>query len=215
MVNRRTLLAAAAWTVASPDAIALPVPRGDRLAFRLIRHGSEIGTHTISFDQRGNALTVHIAVEAAVSLLSVRIVHYTHQATETWQDGKLVALTGATNKNGTPQWMEARRTPEGLLVRGSQTAQYIAPEAAIGTSYWNRRMMDGPMISLEDGVLLHPKVVPSGNENIPLASGATISAEHYNLSGSFNVDVWYDQTNTWAGLALTVADHSNVHYERL
>jgi hypothetical protein len=34
MVNRRTLLAAAAWTAASPDAIALPVPPGDRLAFR-------------------------------------------------------------------------------------------------------------------------------------------------------------------------------------
>ena len=50
---------------------------------------------------------------------------------------------------------------------------------------------------------------------IPLASGGTVQASHYNLSGSFNVDVWYDQMNTWAGLAFTVADGSDVHYERL
>jgi uncharacterized protein DUF6134 len=160
-------------------------------------------------------LTVRIAVEAVVTLLSVPIVRYTHNATETWQDGRLVALSGETNKNGTPQWMQARRTAEGLVVRGSQTTQYIAPESAIGTTYWNRRMMEGPMISLEDGVLLHPKVSPAGTENIQLASGGIIPAEHYNLSGPFSADVWYDRTNIWAGLALTVADRSKIRYERL
>ena len=50
-------------------------------------------------------------------------------------------------------------------------------------------MMEGPMISLEDGVLLHPKVSPAGTENIQLASGGTIPAEHYNLSSPFNADV--------------------------
>jgi hypothetical protein len=29
------------------------------------------------------------------------------------------------------------------------------------------------------------------------------------------VDVWYDETNTWASLAFAVADGSDVHYERL
>ena len=41
---------------------------------------------------------------------------------------------------------------------GSGTEHYIAPEQAIGTTYWNRRMVNGPMISLEDGVLLRPDV---------------------------------------------------------
>ena len=42
-----------------------------------------------------------------------------------------------------------------------------------------------------------------------------IPADHYNLSGAFNIDVWYDRAGTWAGLAFTVADGSTVHYERL
>ncbi len=127
----------------------------------------------------------------------------------------LVGLTGETDKNGRSGWVTARRTGEGLEVAGSQAAPYIAPEAAIGASYWNKRMLDGPMISLEDGVLLRPKVEPLRIEPVQLASGGTVAGEHFNLSGAFNADVWYDRTDAWVGLALTVADGSTVHYERL
>ena len=102
-----------------------------------------------------------------------------------------------------------------LIVEGSQTARYVAPGGAIGTSYWNQRMLEGPMISLEDGVLLRPKVALHRDETIRLASGAPLIADHYALSGAFAVDVWYDTSRTWAGLAFSVADGSTVHYERL
>jgi hypothetical protein len=68
---------------------------------------------------------------------------------------------------------------------------------------------------MEDGVLLRPKIAPLSAETIPLASGGTITALRYDLSGSFNVDVWYDRSDTWASLAFTVADGSEVRYERL
>jgi hypothetical protein len=215
MNGRRAVLMAGAAVVAHRAAAALPVPPDNALAFRLIRHGSDIGRHTLTFERQGDALTVRIAVDALVSLLSIPIVRYTHRAVETWQGDTLVALTGQTNKNGQQEWINARRTSEGMVVAGSKTARYVAPEQAIGTSYWNKRMLNGPMISLEDGVLLRPKVAERQPEAIPLASGGTIPADHYNLSGPFNVDVWYDRTNTWAGLAVAVADGSEIHYERL
>ena len=76
-------------------------------------------------------------------------------------------------------------------------------------------MLDGPMISLEDGVLLSPKVADLRMENVRLASGKIIPADHYNLSGAFDVDLWYDEQRTWAGMAMTVVDGSEVRYERL
>jgi hypothetical protein len=194
---------------------ALPIPPDHALAFRLMRHGNEIGRHTLTFETEGGTLTAQITVDALVSLLSVPLVRYTHRAVETWNGDTLVELTGETDKNGRRGWVNARRSGEGLVVLGSQTARYIAPERAIPTSYWNKRMLDGPMISLEDGVLLHPKVAEPAAETIRLASGGTIAADHYNLSGAFNVDVWYDRTDTWAGLAFSVADGSDVHYERM
>lgn len=197
-------------------AAALPVPPGGTLAFRLIRHGRDIGRHTLSFESQGDALTVRVAVDALASFLSIPIARYKHRVIETWHGGALVGLIGETDKNGQREWVNARRGDEGLVVLGSRTARYVAPEPAFGTSYWNRHMLAGPMISLEDGVQLRPKVaVVRRAAAIRLASGSTIVADHYNLSGAFNVDVWYDQTDAWAGLAFTVADGSNVHYERL
>ena len=172
VIGRRAVLLAGAALAARPTAAALPVPRSTALAFRLVRHGSEIGRHTLTFDPQGDTLTVRVAVDALVTVLSIPIVRYSHRVVETWQGGTLVGLTGDTHKNGHLEWVNARRTGEGLEVTGSKTERYIAPEPAFGTTYWNRRMVDGPMISLEDGVLLRPQVQCTGPETIQLASGA-------------------------------------------
>jgi Family of unknown function (DUF6134) len=217
MIGRRAVLLAGAAVVtrAVSAAVALPVPGGNSLAFRMVRHGSEIGTHALTFTHDGDTVTVRIVVDALVTFASIPIARYSHRGVETWRGATLVELTGETNKNGTRQWVQARRTDDGLVVLGSQTKNYVAPEAAIPTSYWNKRMLDGPMISLEDGVLLSPKIADLQMENVRLASGRVIAADHYNLSGAFAVDLWYDEQRTWAGMAMTVVDGSEVRYERL
>jgi hypothetical protein len=219
MINRRAMLLTGALAAAPlpirPAAAALPVPANATLAFRLIRHDSDIGHHILTFDRKGDTLTVHTEVEALVTLLSIPVVRYRHRVVETWQGDTLTSLAAETDKNGAHEWVKAQRGAEGLVVLGSKTERYVAPEPAGAASYWNKRVLDGPMISLEDGVLLRPKVERRRPDVIPLASGGTISADHYNLSGPFNVDLWYDQTATWASLALTAADGSTVRYERL
>jgi len=194
---------------------ALPVPPAGWLAFRMIRRGSEIGRHTLTFEHQGDTLTVRIAVDALVTLLSIPIVRYRHRLVETWHGNTLSGLVGETDNNGHHSWLNAHRTSEGLVVQGSASGRYVAPENAITISYWNRRLMDGPMIASDDGILLHPRVEMRGAETIRLASGATIAADHYNVSGTFKADVWYERTGPWAGLELLVADGSTVHYERL
>jgi hypothetical protein len=40
---------------------------------------------------------------------------------------------------------EGQRTQEGVVVFGSKTERYVAPEPAGRTSYWIRRLLKGPM----------------------------------------------------------------------
>jgi hypothetical protein len=215
MISRRGALLAAAALAARRATAAPAIPKDAALTFRMVRHGDEIGTHTVTFERAGDALTVHIAVDATVTFVSIPIVRYRHRAVETWQGTTLVGVTGETDKNGQRGWVKAERTDAGLVVTGSQTARYVAGDTAIPTSYWNKRMLSGKMISLEDGVLLSPKVADLRADSIRLASGRMIAANHYALTGAFAVDLWYDTAETWAGMAMTVADGSEVRYERL
>ena len=130
MIARRAVLLAGAAVVtrAVSAAAALPVPSGDSLGFRMVRHGSEIGTHALTFAHDGDALTVRIVVDALVTFATIPIARYSHRGVETWRGATLVDLTGETNKNGSRQWVQARRTDDGLEVLGSQTKRYIAPE---------------------------------------------------------------------------------------
>ena len=214
MIGRRAVLLAAA-AVSARAAAALPVPAGNVLAFRMIRHGSEIGRHTLTFEPRPDRLAVRVEVHAQVTLLSIPIVHYRHTAEERWEGGRLVALAGESDKNGQREWMKATRTTEGLVVLGSRTGHYVAPEPAFGTTYWNRHMVDGPMISLEDGVLLRPTVSLTHGQAVRVASGDTVAADRYALRGAFDADVWYDRREDWVGLAVTAPDGSEIRYERL
>jgi hypothetical protein len=215
MIGRRAMLLAGAGFVARPAAAALPVPPANRLAFAMIRHGNDIGRHIVTFERQGAVLTVRVTVDAQVGIFSIPLVRYTHRVTETWNGDTLVSLTGETDKNGDHEWMNAHRTAAGLEVLGSGTAPYVAPPTAMGVTYWNKHLLEVPMIGMDDGVLLRPKVEFRQAEAIPLAAGGTIDANHYNLSGPFSADVWYDRTDTWAGFAFPIADTSIIHYERL
>lgn len=218
MIGRRDMLWAGlglAVPLATRPAAALPIPSSGRLAFRLSRHGSEIGRETLTFERQGDTLAVRVATDVLVEILSIPVARYTQRGVETWRGDTLISLTGETDKNGHQDWMNARRTSEGLVVSGSGTERYTAPDRTGATTYWNKRTLDAPLISLEDGALLRPKLAVSRSESILAGTAGQIPADRYSLSGPFDIDLWYDLAETLAGVAFTAVDGSIIRYERL
>jgi len=196
-------------------AAALPVPASGALTFRLIRHEDNIGTHSVRFEQQGDTLTIRIDVEVLVKFGPIPLVRYTHHNLEVWENGRLDRIQAATDKNGTKLFVAAHRTEAGLSVVGSAAQTYIAPEDALPTTYWNMHMLSVPMIGTQDGMLVHPRVRDLGTDSVQLAGGSRIPASRYSLRGDLDLDLWYDETRTWAGMEFSVADGSVVHFERL
>ncbi len=211
------VVARRAWGMGGqpPGIASLPVPPSHEIGFQVMRHGTSIGTHTLSFEVNGDQLQVDIAVNVVLHLGPIPIVRYTHRAMETWRDGLLVALAGQTNRNGTELHMSAHRTPAGLLVEGSGTDPYIAPPDALPTTYWNERMLYAPMIGTQDGGLVHPKVTPKGGDAVRLASGRDEPAECFALTGDLSLDLWYTAEGHWVSMRFEAADGSTIKYERL
>ena len=214
-ITRRMLLAGAATVIGGTAHAGLPVPADDRLAFRLMRHGVPIGTHTMTFHRDGDALTVDIAVDVLVKFGPIPFVRYTHRNQESWRRDRLVGFVSQTYRNGTKMHALAHRIDTGVAVDGSGTSPYIAPDNALATTHWNARMLRGPMIGTQDGMLVHPAVSLQPDEKIRLASGEEIPAKHYKLSGDLNFELWYDHDDRWASMRFTVDDGSVISYERL
>ena len=227
VMERRALLAGTLACGAAPirgargdralpsDSSGLPVPSSHALAFRLMRYGSAIGTHTLDFKPRDDTLAVTIAVDVAMSLGPIPLVRYTHRNTEVWRAGRLASLDAETNRNGTQLYMSARRVEAGLRVEGSGTDSYIASEDALPTTYWNAQMLRAPMIGTQDGMLVHPRVTEKPIEPVRLASGAETAARCYSLTGDLDLDLWYDPESHWISMRFVVADGSVISYERL
>jgi len=215
LITRRLLLAGAAAIGTSGARAALPVPSTSTLSFRLMRHGSSIGMHSMTFRRSDDLLTVDISVDVLVKFGPIPLVRYTHHNQERWQRDRLIGFDSRTDRNGTPMYVHARWTGSGLAVEGSGTQPYTAPENALATTHWNARMLRGPMIGTQDGSLMHPVVSIQPEEPVRLASGQSLPAHRYRLSGDLDVELWYDAGNTWAGMRFIADDGSVITYERL
>lgn len=214
--RREILLAGAALTVAGGGAkAALPVPPDRHVAFRIMRHGGSIGTHTLDFRARGDLLDVDIAVDVAVWLGPIPFVRYKHQACETWDGDRLVGLQSHTDRNGRELHMQAARTGMGLSVAGTGTQPYIAPPNAFATTYWRKASLFGPLIGTQDGGLVHPAISQPRVDPVRLASGAETPAHHYVLTGDLALELWYDTQDAWVGMRFEADDGSVISYERI
>ena len=191
------------------------MPPDRRIAFKLIRHGSSIGTHTVEFRADGDTLLVDIAVQVRVWLGPIPIAHYTHHGRETWSGDRLVGVQAHTDRNGRQLNMAAAWNGRGLSVQGSGTSPYMAPIDAYASTYWRKASLFGPLIGTQDGTLNRPSIVQPPAERVRLASGAQTRAQRYVLSGDMDVEVWYDDADAWVGMRFAVDDGSTISYERV
>lgn len=211
MVTRRLLLAGLAALPAAPALAVLPIPPARRLGFRVIRNGSAIGQHLLDFKADGNRLAVRITVELAVGFGPITLYRYRHNATEQWEDGRVIAFQAETNDDGAVATIAMRPRDGVLAVESSQAGAYLAPAGALPATHWNRRMLEGPFINTQTGAVMRPAVTRVGAEPLPWSPNRR--AERIQLSGDVDMETWYDDTPAWMGLRFRGRDGSSIHYE--
>lgn len=214
ILTRRNLLVAAATSSILRGAHAQQsVPEGNRLAFRVVREDSEIGTHVLTFARSSHGLDIDIAVDLAVGFGPLTLFRYTLRGLEQWCDGVIHHVEASTNDNGAQESMRADRDSSGLWVEGSRIARYLAPADALPASHWNMAELRAPWINLQSGQLLRPTVQCVGTSPVALPNGRTEPATEYALSGDAKLNLWYGPDRQWLTLRFVAKDGSRVRYE--
>jgi len=197
----------------TPAGIPVWQPTEDtEIRYNIFRKGKPFGTHVTSFDVSGDGgLEVDHSIELKAKIGPITVYKYSHNATETWQDNRLIALRGETEKNGDDLNVTAAFEGDSLSVSGTNYTGTVEADIVPAT-HWNiRQMFEGGILSTEGGQTLDVVVEELGRETLTIA-GETVEATKFSLASDLTVFLWYDDTGRWVKCAFS-ARGQNIEYE--
>jgi hypothetical protein len=195
---RRGLLGLAALGVSGA---AMAQPAG--YLFRVMREGSQIGMHRVSFTRTEGGLTALTDVAIQVRLMGVTVFRYTHRCEENWAGDRLRALTSHQDRNGKVLDMAARAEGAALLVRSNEGEYRLGQEAA-PLSWWDPRRFNRPLFDSASG-----KPLAAQMARLPQPDGSVI----WRATGEADGEARYGADGRWLSWRTRGDDGSLVVYE--
>lgn len=202
--------AAAAVACSAPRADTILVPPDGDIVFSVLREGTPIGTHRVSFLRSSDTLEVHVDLNLEVKLGFIPLFRYRHNSVEVWRDGRLLSLNAATDDDGEKFVVRGAATPGGFIVDGSM-GTFVAPAEVYPTSYWSEHMIARTtLLDTQRGRLIAVSVAPV----LDLSAVTDLREERrYRLSGDVAGEVGYSAIGAWRSLRF-LAMGSEISYVR-
>jgi hypothetical protein len=201
-----TCLAHSSRAETPADAGAAVAP--EERVFDVTRDGNKIGVETVTLEKAGDTTTVKIKTHISVVVMFIQAYHFAHSAVETWTGGKFVSYKAVTDDNGKHFNVNAVAKDDAVMldVNGDHSK---LPGNTVIASLWSKAFVDQTMLIHPDsGVQLQVKTKDLGEENIDF-HGSQIKAEHYQITGDFERDVWF-KGDELIRFKLIASDHSTI-----
>jgi Family of unknown function (DUF6134) len=184
---------------------------GDVINFKVLRQGSDFGTHSVSFSTLSDGtLKAETRVKLKAGAGPITLFRYSLSAVETWQRGKLVGVAGTVNEDGKAGNVAAVTKDGKLAVNGTVFSGSVTPDI-LPASHWNLAQTRATeLLSTEDGEIIKVKVSKKGEENVKIGK-TSIKATRYLMDSDIDVDLWYDERGRWVKLGFKTRGQ-NIEY---
>lgn len=214
MIGRRAVLGTPFALATGAARAGTSEPANDRLAFSVLRKGSAIGTHGITFKRAGNVLEAHIDVSMSVGIGPITLFRYRMTGVETWREDRFAEIETTTDNDGEKLHVTARRGPAGIVVDSSKLGRATLAADTLPLTHWSIQCMSVPLFNPQDGKPMQLTVKPLGAARVALASGADVDATRFSLTGESTLDDWYNANSVWTALRAVATDGSIIEYRR-
>lgn len=201
--------AAAACGSEAVDPFAL---YGDEIRFEVLRNGTPVGGHTVSFGRQGERITTTTRFEVAVDVLFFTAYRYVYASDATWNGSCLLELKATTDDNGDRTAVSVKREGPRLVVSGPE-GMTSTGLATLPTEHWIYGAVGrDAVINTITGRVNAVEVEPAGAEAVRTADGRAISARRYVYAGELQNEVWYDAEGRWVKMRFPAKDGSTIEY---
>jgi uncharacterized protein DUF6134 len=202
-VTRRRLLGLATTVAAMPLFGPLLCVRADApahrdLRFRVLRNGSPIGEHRVTFRPDGDRLTVETRVEIAVKVLFFTAFRFKHHAEEVWWSGRLVSVTSTTDDNGTLLQVSGVAVADGFRIVGDEGPFLAAPHLLTSNALWNSRIVrEKRLIDVQRGGEIGLVTKRLGDEDVNTSSGTVRASRYHIITPYYAGSIFHDSDGRW------------------
>lgn len=198
MIARRAL----PLLLAAPAALAQS--RAD-YRWRVMRNGTAIGTHDVTFTRRGDDVTALSEIVITPRVMGVVVHRYEHRYTELTRGGRFVQVRSHLNRNGRIVEVEADATADGVMLRGPEGALRM-PRNAAPLSWWEPQRFGGttPLFGTTTG---KPMELRWTREALP--AGGT----RWRTAGEVEAVLQFDAAQRWIAYQVKGDDGSDVLYQ--
>ncbi len=189
----------------SPAADATPAaaPAPADYRWRVMRNGTEIGSHTVTFTARGDELVALSDVTITPRVLGVVVFRFEHRYTEVTRGTRLVSLRSRQNRNGTVVEVSAEGGAGGVSVRGPDGVLAL-PVDAVPLSWWQpQRFGAVPIFGSTTGRLMDLRWTRG-----TLPGGGT----SWRCEGEVDAMLEYSAAGRWVAYSVRGDDGSTVSY---
>jgi Family of unknown function (DUF6134) len=216
LLGRRKVLALCAGGVA-----AGVVGRGPSIAqtlpdyrFRVLRQGSEIGTHTVTFRDSGQVRLVRTAIDLRVRVAFVTAFRFTHESDEEWSAGRLVSLRSSTNDNGTRYEVTGAPHGDGFRTVGPAGPFTMPGNLMTSNAVWTPDFMRQHLvINAKEGGEMGISAKRLAEEVLSGSPGASMT-KYRVISPRTAGLIWYGSDGRWLRGVFEVKGET-LHYEAI
>lgn len=177
--------------------------------FRILRGGSDIGTHRIAVTRDGDLTRVAIDIDIVVRLLGIPAYRYEMTNRETWRAGELVSIDSRVNDDGTAKRVVAARRGAAVAIESDFVNKEVSPMVGT-TTYVTPLFLERPdWVSTDSGEVLGVSVDRLGPDTA--GNGATSTAWRASDGDGYDVVIHYDDRGEWIGLAFDAGGREAVY----
>ena len=187
----------------------------DAWRFRVYLDDREIGYHNFVLDRSEETRVLRSEANFEYRLMFVKLFHYAHENTETWNGDCLQSVRSRTDSNGQPYRVDGRLAQGRFQVTGS-TGQANLPQCVMSFAYWNPVFLQQQrLLNTQTGEFVDVDVSPPVTEPLTVR-GETRTAYRYRLeAGDLRLDLWYSADHQWLALESEVRGGRTLRYELL
>jgi len=201
----------AGQSAASTAASTMPNAYTGDLRFDILRNDKPVGSHSVTFEPNGDAITVRTKSKIEIDFLIFTAYRFVYTSESRWSGDEMISLAARTDDDGDVTTVNASKDGTALRVSGSG-GDYETTPTIFPTDHWHKGVIDSTkVLNTITGRIADVKIVDKGWSRLELPDGP-VTARHYAYTGDLLTEVWYDGRGRWVAMRFKARDGSTIRY---